>query len=41
MLDSFEVMARDQMTQHGHYKLKDDCLAAFDRVTAEVPVGSA
>jgi len=41
VLDSFEVMTRDQMKHHGHYKLKEDCLAAFDRLASEVPVGSA
>lgn len=41
VLDSFEVMTRDQTKHHGHYKLKHDCLAAFDRLSAEVTVGSA
>ena len=37
MLDSFEVMTREQVKQHGYYKFKDDCLVAFDRVAAVGP----
>jgi N-6 DNA Methylase len=32
VLDSFEVMAREQIRTHGTYKFKEDCLAAYDRV---------
>ena len=45
VLDSFEVMERTQTQAHGHYKFKEDCLAAFDRLVAAAPeeatVGSA
>jgi Eco57I restriction-modification methylase len=45
VLDSFEVMARMQTAGHGYYKLKEDCLAAFERLGAEaaqeVEVGPA
>jgi hypothetical protein len=29
VLDSFEVMAREQMGEHGRYLFKEECLAAF------------
>lgn len=32
VLDSFEVMAREQIRTQGTYKFKEDCLAAYDRV---------
>jgi hypothetical protein len=32
ILDSFEVMAREQTRMHGRYKFKADCLEAYDRV---------
>jgi hypothetical protein len=32
VLDSFELMAREQTRLHGHFKYKDDCLEAYDRV---------
>ncbi len=32
VLDSFEVMARMQMREHGRYKFKGDCLAAYRRI---------
>jgi hypothetical protein len=43
VLDSFEVMIRAQIKQHGYYKFKEDCLEAFDRleVREEAPVGPA
>ena len=37
VLDSFEVMARMQVNEHGYYKLKDDCLVAFDSAAAVGP----
>lgn len=43
VLDSFEVMTREQIKQHGYYKFKEDCLEAFDRlaVMEEAGLGSA
>jgi hypothetical protein len=43
VLDSFEVMTREQIKQHGRYKLKTDCLQAFDRlaIREEAAVGSS
>ena len=32
ILDSFEVMARMQIREHGRYKFKEDCLEAYGRV---------
>jgi hypothetical protein len=32
ILDSFEVMAREQIRVYGHYKFKEDCLDAYDHV---------
>lgn len=32
VLDSFEVMEREQKRQHGHYRFKADCLRAYDRI---------
>ncbi len=32
VLDSFEVMARVQTSEHGSYKFKKDCLAAYRRI---------
>src|SRR5262249_39980332 len=32
VLDSFEVMTREQIKEHGYYKFKEDCLQAFDRL---------
>lgn len=31
VLDSFEVLARIEIAKHGHYKFKEDCLAAYER----------
>lgn len=43
VLDSFDVMTREQIKQHGYYKFKGDCLEAFDRlaVREEAAVGPA
>jgi hypothetical protein len=32
ILDSFEVMAREQIRVYGHYKFREDCLHAYDHV---------
>lgn len=32
ILDSFEVLARLQIREHGRYKFKEDCLAAYGKV---------
>jgi len=32
VLNSFEVMARIQIREHGRYKFKEDCLAAYRRI---------
>jgi hypothetical protein len=32
VLDSFEVLACVETAKHGHYKFKQDCLAAYGRV---------
>jgi hypothetical protein len=34
VLDSFEVLQRDQSKRFGYYKLRMDCLAAFDALAA-------
>jgi len=31
VLDSFEVMAREEERKHGHYKFRDDCLSLFEQ----------
>ncbi len=51
VLDSFDVMRRMQESEHGYYKFREDCLAAFDELVAatgsassqpeEASVGSA
>lgn len=35
ILDSFGLMRRMQEAEHGTYKLKEDCLSAFDRLSAD------
>jgi hypothetical protein len=37
VLDSFEVMAREEERKHGYYRFKTDCLAAFERETVSEP----
>ena len=34
VLDSFEVMTREQVKEHGYYRFKEDCLAALERFAA-------
>jgi hypothetical protein len=41
ILDSFEVRHREQVKAHGYYKLKDDCLAAFDGLATPVAEATA
>jgi hypothetical protein len=33
ILDSFEVIARMQISEYGRYKFKDDCLEAYRRIS--------
>jgi len=32
LLDTFEVLARKEIVEHGRYRFKDDCLAAYGRL---------
>ena len=32
LLDTFEVLARKEVVEHGRYRFKDDCLAAYRRL---------
>ena len=32
ILDTFEVLARKEVAEHGRYRFKDDCLAAYQRL---------
>jgi hypothetical protein len=32
LLDTFEVLARKEVAEHGRYRFKDDCLAAYRRL---------
>ena len=37
VLDSFEVMERDQVKRYGHNRFRAECLTAFDRLAADAP----
>lgn len=32
IMDTFDVLARKEVAQHGRYRFKDDCLAAYRRL---------